>query len=153
MGSHALGSPCRRLQDGTLGGPFPQPSLSSELVFTWLCWTSTLTRYILPRTASWSVLTSMMTMGTSPIAPSAVGGVKCSCVETTTAAGEIPTCRAAYGVLTACSTHSQPAVLPPARLELLRSESQSPLCWTFFQVLLCRVCGSLGGARSCPGSH
>lgn len=60
--------------------------------------------HILPRTASWSVLTNMMTMGTSPIAPSAVGGVKCSCVETTTAAGETPTHRAAYWVLTACST-------------------------------------------------
>lgn len=47
--------------------------------------------HILPRTASWSVLTNMMTMGTNPTAPSAVGGVKCSCVETTTAAGETPT--------------------------------------------------------------
>lgn len=78
--------------------------LGSEPVFTWLCWISTLTLPFLPRTASWNVRTSMMTMGTSPIAPSAVGGVKCSCVGTTTAAGEAPAHRAASWVLTACST-------------------------------------------------
>lgn len=39
------------------------------------------------RTASWSVRISMTMMATSPTAPSAVGGERCSCVGTTTAAG------------------------------------------------------------------
>ncbi|KFP00182.1 DNA (cytosine-5)-methyltransferase 3A, partial [Calypte anna] len=39
------------------------------------------------RTASWSVPTSTMTMGTSPTAPSAAAAGRSSCVATTTAAG------------------------------------------------------------------
>lgn len=45
---------------------------------------------LLSRTASWSVRTSTMTTATSPTAPSAVGGVRCSCAGTTTAAGKGP---------------------------------------------------------------
>lgn len=47
-----------------------------------------LTLCALPRTASWSVHTSTTTMATSPTAPSAAGVARCSCVGTTTAAGE-----------------------------------------------------------------
>lgn len=64
----------------------------SEPVFHWLCCPTPalvlLTLHIHPRTASWSAHTSMTTTGTSPTAPSAVGGARCSCVGTTTAAGE-----------------------------------------------------------------
>lgn len=85
-----LGSPCGRLQDEPLVGSSLRPSSGSEPVYRGLCGASALTLRSLPRTASWSVLTSTTTTGTSPTAPSAVGGAKCSCVGTTTAAGEAP---------------------------------------------------------------
>lgn len=41
----------------------------------------------IPRTAFWSARTNTMTTDTSPTAPSAVVGARCSCAATTTAAG------------------------------------------------------------------
>lgn len=75
-----------------VGGSLLHLAVGSEPVFHWLCCPTParvlLTLHIHPRTASWSARTSMTTTGTSPTAPSAVGGARCSCAGTTTAAGE-----------------------------------------------------------------
>jgi hypothetical protein len=125
-----------------------------------------LTLLTLHRTASWSVRTSTMMMAISLTAPSAVGGARCSCVGTTTAAGEPLHPRLHWALpphpqpglfcppCPSCCALSGPSTsIPVSSLGLCGLGLGGPAYWASFQVLLCGVRGSLGGARGCPSSH